>query len=85
MKEWKTNLYLNYSQASTIYENIKIKSGIFQGDSLSLLFFCLAFVPLSYELSTTGYGYNIYGEKINNLFHMYNLKLYGKIDYKLDG
>ena len=64
MKEWKTNLYLNHSQGSNICKNIKIKCGIFQGDSLSPLLFCLALVPLSYELNNTGYGYNIYGEKI---------------------
>ena len=55
MKKWKTNLYLNHSQGSTIRENIKIKCGIFQGDSLSPILFCLALVPLSYELSNTEY------------------------------
>ena len=34
MKKWKTNLYLNHAQGS---ENINIKCGIFQGDSLSPL------------------------------------------------
>ena len=85
MKEWKTNLYLNHSQGGTIWENIKIKSGIFQGDSLSPLHFFLALLLLSYELNNMGYGYNIYGEKINNLFYMDDLKLYGKNDYELDG
>ena len=78
MKKWKTNLYLNHAQGSTVCENITIICGIFHGDSLSLLLFCLALVPLSYELNSTGYGYNIYEEKINHLFYMDDLKLYGK-------
>ena len=70
MKESKTNLYLNHSKGSTNYENIKIKCRIFQGDSLSPLLFCLALVPLFFELNYTGYEYNVYGKKINHLFYM---------------
>ena len=61
MKEWKTKLYRNYSQGSTNCKNIRVKCGIFQADSLSPLLFCLALVPLSYELNNTGYGCSIYG------------------------
>ena len=85
MKEWKTNLYLNHAQGSTVCENINIKCGIFQGDSLPPLLFCLALVPLSYELNNTDYGYNIYEEKINHLFYKDDLKLHGKNDYELEG
>ena len=85
MKKWKTNLYLNHAQGSTVCENINIKCGMFRADSLSPLLFCLALVPLSYELNNTGYGYNIYEEKINHLFYMDDLKLYGKNDYELEG
>ena len=52
---------------------------------MSPLLFCLALVPLSYELNNTGYGYNIYEEKINHLFYVDDLKLYGKNDYVLEG
>ena len=85
MKEWKTNLYLNHAQGSTVCENINIKCGIFQGNSMSPVLFCLALVPRSYELNNTDYGYNIYEEKINHLFYMDDLKLYGKNDYELEG
>ena len=85
MKKWKTNLYLNHSQGSTICENIKIKCGIFQGDSLSPVFLCMALVSLSYELSNKGYRYDIYREKINRLFYMDDLRLFGKNDCKLHG
>ena len=46
MTKWKTNLHLNYSEGSIICENFDINSGIFQGDSLSPLLFCLALTPL---------------------------------------
>ena len=59
MKKWKTNLYLNHAKSSKVCENINIKCGIFQGDSLSPFFFCLALVTLSYELNNTGYEYTI--------------------------
>ena len=68
MKEWKTSQHLNYLQCSTICENIKIKCGIFQDDSLSPLLFCQALVPLPHELSNTGYRCHIYGERTNYLF-----------------
>ena len=85
MKEWKTNLYLNPSQGSTVCENIKLECGIFGVNSLSPLYSCLVLVPLFYELNNAGYGYNIYGEKTNHLFYMDDLKLYGNNDYVLDG
>ena len=74
MKKWKTNLSLNHLQGRTVCENIKIKCGIFRGDSLSPLLFCLTLVPLSYELENMEYGYNINGEEINHLFYMDDLK-----------
>ena len=58
---------------------------MFQGNSLSLLLFCLALTILSYELNDKGYGYKNGGEKISNLFYMDDLKLCGKNDKELDG
>ena len=51
-----------------------------QGDSFSPLLFCLALVPLTSELVTSGYGYTILntGVPISNLFYMDDLKLYSK-------
>lgn len=40
---------------------ISVKSGIFQGDSLSVLRFCIARNPLSSLLNKTNYGYKIVG------------------------
>jgi len=49
---------------------------IFQGDSFSPLLFCLALVPLTSELATSGYGYKISNTSapLSNLFY----KLYSK-------
>ena len=51
-----------------------------QGDSFSPLLFCLALVPLTSELATSGYGYKILNTSapISNLFYMDDLKLYSK-------
>ena len=38
---------------------MQIRRGIFQGDSLSPLLFCMAVNPLSEELNRTGYGYRM--------------------------
>ena len=51
MKKWKTQLTLHREW------HINIKSGILQGDSLSLLLFCISLVPVSLELSSSVYGY----------------------------
>ena len=85
MTKWKTNLHLNYSEESIIFENSETNSGIIQGDSLSPLLFCLALTPLSHKLNDTGYGYKIGDKKINHLFYMDDLKLYEKNDKELDG
>jgi hypothetical protein len=48
---------------------IQIRRGIFQGDSLSPLFFCIALIPLTNELNRVDCGYQVHGteRKINHL------------------
>ena len=56
---------------------IRIKRGIFQGDSLSPLLFTMSLNPLSQELQKTEYGYQLDEQtKINHLFYVDDLKLY---------
>ena len=64
---------------------MQIKCGIFQGDSLSPLLFCLSLVPLSHLLNNTGYGYKINNKRINHLFYTDDLKLYVRDGLELEG
>ena len=40
---------------------IQIRRGIFQGDSLSPLLFCIALIPLTNELNRADCGYQVHG------------------------
>ena len=65
---------------------IRIKRGIFQGDLLSPLLFTMSLNPLSRELQKTRYGYQLDKQtKINHLFYVDDLKLYGTNDSQLNG
>mmetsp|Transcript_1842 Transcript_1842/g.2013 ORF Transcript_1842/g.2013 Transcript_1842/m.2013 type:complete len:89 (+) Transcript_1842:1-267(+) len=48
--------------------------GIFQGDSLSPLLFCLALAPIGNILKRDNIGYKITGKKVNNLLYIDDLK-----------
>ena len=83
MSVWETDLHLSHSNGFLTSNGMQIKCGIFQGDSLSPLLFCLAHIPLSQLLNDTGYGYRIENRKINHLFYMDDLKIYAKDDTEL--
>lgn len=42
-----------------ITNNIKIEQGIFQGDALSPLLFCMTLMPMSHELKELKKGYKL--------------------------
>ena len=84
MSLWETNLHLSHSNGTVTSSGIQINCGIFQGDSISPLLFCLALIPLSQLLNDTGYGYRIENRKINHLFYMDDLKIYAKDDAELE-
>jgi hypothetical protein len=89
MPNWKTQINLRHENGVMIIENVKIKRGIFQGDSLSPLLFCLAVDPLSKILNASKTGYNMYGRKrenkniINHLLYMDDLKLFAQSEQAL--
>ena len=65
---------------------IRIKREIFQGDSLSPLLFTMSLNHLSQECQKTGYEYQLDEQtKINHLFYVDDLKLYGTSDKQLTG
>ena len=71
--------------AQEVLGGVKIMRGIFQGDSLSLLLFVSALIPLTHILrkSKPGYEFSGSGEKINYLLYMDDLKLYRIIEKEL--
>ena len=65
---------------------IRIKRGIFLSHSLGPLLFTMSLNPHSQELQKTEYGYQLDEQtKINHLFYVDDLKLYGMSDNKLTG
>lgn len=83
MRQWRTDLKLPSRHIGTV----RIKRGIFQGDSLSPLWFCLAMNPMSTLLNHTTAGYKIdqgNGKRLNHLLYMDDLKLYGETPSKLN-
>ncbi|XP_044766273.1 uncharacterized protein LOC123322393 [Coccinella septempunctata] len=80
MKTWRTALSMRSGNSAIRSEQIKINRGIFQGDTLSPIWFCLALNPLSLILKNTKYGYVISKTRqvaITHRLFMDDLKLYG--------
>ena len=80
MNRWKINLYAD----GKLLGSVVIRRGIFQGDSFSPLLFVIALLSLTHILRDTGMGYQLEknGAKVNHLFFMGDLKLYGKMKKK---
>ena len=86
MSQLKSNITLVHKEGVLETGPIRIKRGIFQGDSLSPLLFTMCLNPLSQELQKTGYGCQLDEQtKINHLFYVDDLKLYGTSDSQLTG
>lgn len=77
-----TQLQVGYGTNRQTSGNVRIRRGVFQGDSLSPLLFCLSLVPLSHLLyRTSGYlpgppGNRSKEQKLTHLFYMDDLKSY---------
>jgi hypothetical protein len=84
MKLWKTTLHLNQTKTREIY----IKKGIYQGDSLSPLWFCLALNPISHMLRRNQAGYRLKHDNeetcISHLIYMDDIKLYSKTETEMN-
>lgn len=75
MTQWQTTLQLHSKQLGTI----NINRGIFQGDSLSPLWFCLALAPLTTMLNKGNCGPEITAnQKLTHLIYMDDIKIYGQ-------
>lgn len=81
MDNWKTVLE---SGGESLGE-VKIKRGIFQGDSLSPLLFIMAMIPLTSVLRKATPGYFLKNKsKLNHLLYMDDLKLFAKNDRDIE-
>lgn len=81
MGKWQTEIHLNTPKVMIRTSKININRGIFQGDSLSPLWFILAMNPLSSMLNSTGYGFSIKSEtggqyRLSHLLYMDDIKIY---------
>jgi hypothetical protein len=68
MKNWRAEIRLQTGESTIKTKEIKINRGIFQGNSLSVLWFCIALNPLSNTLNQSKYGYQI-DKQHNNKGH----------------
>lgn len=88
MQKWETKLSVDLGGVRYTTGNLNIRRGIFQGDSLSPLWFCLAINPLSTLLESSDYGYVTCRRpltKISHLLYMDDLKLYAGNSEQLRG
>lgn len=89
MTKWKTKLRLRHENGEVTLNDVHIKRGIFQGDSLSPLLFCLSIDPLSRLLNSKDNGYTLSArgttpvQKVGHLLYMDDLKLYANSDKTL--
>lgn len=80
MQTWRTSLLMRAGDEMKESRSIKINRGVFQGDTLSAIWFCMAINPLSALLRNTEYGYVIDKQRnirINHSLYIDDLKLYG--------
>jgi hypothetical protein len=76
MQFWHTKIHLPHDAGCISLEEIFFSRGIFQGDSLSPLLFCLALTPISNILKRNNVGYVIQGRKVSHLLYMDDLKVF---------
>jgi len=85
MSYWRTCLCLHPENKLIETEDIKIQCGIFQGDSLSPLQFCICLIPVTEQLNrlNTGYEEHTTKTKISHILHMDDLRLIAKKEEEL--
>ena len=83
MPTWRTKLFFPTKDGTVETDDIFFRRGIFQGDSLSPLLFCLALAPISAMLVKEKLGYWIYKKTVSNLLYIDDLKVYARLDIEM--
>jgi hypothetical protein len=88
MKKWTTTLKVKVNNNQITSDPIRIQQGLYQGDSLSPLWFCLALNPLSHLLNRTNCDFGIHSknqeiQQLNHLLCMDDIKLYAATNNQL--
>ena len=76
MLMWQTDIFLYHENGFICVRGVRIKRGIFQGDSLSPLLFIIAINPLSLLLNRRCSGYRLDGLNVTHCLYMDDLKGY---------
>lgn len=79
MNNWRTTIHMSSNTDRLITKTLRIQRGIYQGDSLSPYWFCLAMNPLLRLLENVEAGFELRGHEncnINHLAYMDDIKLY---------
>ena len=76
MVKWQTDIFLYHDKGVVHVKRVKIRRGIFQGDSLSPLLFIIAINPISLLLNRRCDGYKLDGLNITHCLYMDDLKAY---------
>jgi len=66
-------------------EDIEVQCGIYPGDSLSTLLFCISLIHLTEQLNklNTGYEEHTTKTKVSHLLYLDDLKLIGKTEEEI--
>jgi hypothetical protein len=85
MGYWRKRMRLHLENKLIETEDIKLQCEIFQGDSLSLLLFCIFLLPLTEQLNKLNTRYEEHTTKteISHLLYMDDLKLIAKSEEEL--
>jgi hypothetical protein len=67
MSHWRTRMRIHTENKLIEMEEIEIHRGIFQGDSLSPLLFCICLIPLTEQLNRLNTGYEEHTTKTKNV------------------
>ena len=93
MQKWTMNITLRHTNGEIYLPDVKVRRGIFQGDSLSPLLFCIAIDPLSKLIKKESIRYSFNKSRkredkvkdlISHLLFMDDLKLYAEDEKGLE-